>query len=82
MMITILIIPIVLCFVVVAILPVHEADAKECNSDKNDRNKNNNKADTHSTTCIHQQDSSNRDQSTTITTKKDNTPFILSLPFP
>jgi hypothetical protein len=35
-MITILIVPIVLCFVVVAILPVHEADAKECNSDKND----------------------------------------------
>jgi hypothetical protein len=83
-MITMLIVSIVLSFAVVAIFPVHEASAKQCNSDdnNNDNNKNNkNNADTHRTICTHdQQDSKNHDPSNTTT--KDKTPFVLSLPFP
>jgi hypothetical protein len=76
MTLTILLVSVVLSFVVVTIFPVHEASAKQCNNDNN-----NNNADTHSTTCTNKQDSSNSDHSTTIITK-DNTPFVLSLPFP
>jgi uncharacterized membrane protein YhiD involved in acid resistance len=81
-MVMVLIVCIVLSLaVVVAILPVHQASAKECNSDDNNKKNNNKNDDTHSITCKHdQQDSNNHDHSTSIT--KDKTPFILSLPFP
>ena len=64
---TILIVCILLFLAGVTILPVHEANAKECNSD------NNNNDGTHSTTCTNeQQDSNDHDHSTT----KDTTPFV------
>jgi hypothetical protein len=64
----------VLFLVAVAILPVNEASARECNDDNNRIDDNND--DAHSTTCTHQQGSNNHDHSNT----KDTTPFLL--PFP
>jgi hypothetical protein len=61
---------------VVAILYVHEATAKECNSN-DDHNKENNSNDD-SKTCANGQGSKNH----YATTTKDSTPFFLSLPFP
>jgi ABC-type Zn2+ transport system substrate-binding protein/surface adhesin len=66
-----------LLLVAVAILPINEASARECNDDNNKKNKNNDD-DAHSTTCTHQQDSNNHDHST----PKDKTPFLLPVPFP
>jgi hypothetical protein len=58
---------------------LHEANAKECNSDDDDNNNDeNNNSDDDSTTCANQHGSNGH--STTST--KGSTPFLLSLPFP
>jgi hypothetical protein len=57
MMATLLIVSIVLSFVAVAVLPVQQAGAKQCNNSDN-KNNNNDKDDTHSASCIHDQQNS------------------------
>jgi ABC-type Zn2+ transport system substrate-binding protein/surface adhesin len=74
----------VVSLVAVAILPVHEASAKECNSNNNNDNNNNddenNNSNDDTTTCTNQQGSKDHDHSASST--QDSTPFVLSLPFP
>jgi cytochrome c553 len=71
----------VLSSLAIAMMSIHhQASAKVCIGDSsthNDKN-NNNYADTHITTCTHEQDSNSHDHSTT----KDTTPFLLAIPFP
>jgi Ni/Co efflux regulator RcnB len=78
MMATLLIVSIVLSFVAVAILPIQQAGAKQCNSDN--KNNNNDKDDTHSASCIHDQQNSDNHHNDSSTTSNDKTPF--RLPFP
>ena len=67
---------------VIAILPVGEADAKQCNnSNKNNNNNDNNDQNNNSnddSTCTNQQTSSDYHGSSV----KHATPFVLSMPFP
>jgi hypothetical protein len=81
MMTTMLAVTIVISFVV-AILPVQQATAKQCNSDNNKNNNNIDKADTHDTSCTHDQRNSGKHHDRSSTTTKDKTPFRLSLRFP
>jgi hypothetical protein len=69
-----------LSLVVVTILSLHEASAKECNFNDDNNNDENNNSNDDSTTCTNQQESKDHDHSASIT--KDSTPFVLSSPFP
>ena len=60
---------------VVATMPVHEAGAKQCNSDNNDQSNNSNDD---GRTCANVQHSNNRHDSIT----KNTSPFVLPMPFP
>ena len=68
--------------ILIATLPVHEAGAKQCNSDNNNNdnynNDQNNNSNDDGKTCANQQHSNNRHDSIT----KNTSPFILPMPFP
>ena len=63
--------------IIIATLPVHEAGAKQCNSDNNNNDQNNNSNDD-GRTCANVQHSNNRHDSIT----KNTSPFVLPMPFP
>jgi hypothetical protein len=67
--------------IAVAIAPVHEVNAKQCNSDiNNDNNDQNNNSNDDGRTCVNKQ-SSNGNHGSSPTTDT-STPFVLSMPFP
>ena len=66
--------------IAVAIVPVHEVNAKQCNSDiNNDNNDQNNNSNDDGRTCVNQQSPNGNHESPTRYT---STPFVLSMPFP
>jgi hypothetical protein len=71
---------IVLSVVVAAILPGQQASAKQCRGNNDNKNNNNDKGDTHGTSCKHDQDNSENHHDDSSTTRKDKIPF--RLPFP
>ena len=65
---------------VVVILPGQQASGKQCRSDNDNKNNNNDQGDTRGPSCRHDQDNSKNHHDDSSTTKKDKIPF--RLPFP